>query len=140
VRRAFASRTCGGFTLAELLIVMAVLAILSTLAYAIYLPQVLKSHRNDVQADMSAMAQQFERCRTRSNAYNECGLVSTYNNQFSDSERYQFEVSAGQREFSIRAVPQSTGSQNRDKCQTLTLNHLGIRDTTADGLDASDCW
>ncbi len=140
MRRMFGVRISAGFTLLEMLIVIAILAIISVLAYAIYLPQVLKSHRNDVQAEMAAIAQQFERCRTRSNAFNECGLADSFDGELSERERYQFEVSEGDREFSIRAVPQSTGNQTRDKCQTLTLNHLGVRDTTADGLNAADCW
>lgn len=140
MKPAFGLRSAVGFSLLELMIVIAVLAVLATLAYAIYLPQVLKSHRNDVQAEITDIAQQFERCRTRSNAYDECGLVAALNGELSESERYRLEVAAAERTFSIRAVPQSKGSQSRDKCQTLTLNHLGVRDTTASGLDASDCW
>lgn len=129
-----------GFTLIEMLITIVVLAIIVAIAFPSYQRYVLKSHRSAVQAEMMQLAQNFDRCRTRANAYDACGLVETFDEAESETGRYQFEVSAERREFLIRAVPQAAGNQSNDRCQTLTLNHLGVRDTTAPGLGSEDCW
>jgi type IV pilus assembly protein PilE len=129
-----------GFTLIELLITVMVLAIITAIAYPSYQVHVLKSHRNAVQTEMSQLAQNFDRCRTRANAYDACGLVETFDAQLSETGRYRFSVAAERGEFSIEAEPQSTGNQHNDKCKTLSLNHLGLRGTSATDLDVADCW
>lgn len=129
-----------GFTLIELMITVVVLAIITAIAFPSYQVHVLKSHRNAVQTEMTQLAQNFDRCRTRSNAYDACGLVEAFDEELSESGRYSFSVSAERSAFSIEAEPLAAGNQQNDKCQTLSLNHLGLRGTSATGLDAADCW
>lgn len=129
-----------GFTLVEMLITVVILAIIVAIAFPSYQRWVLKSHRSAVQTEMMQLAQNFDRCRTRANAYDACGLVETFDEASSESGRYQFQVSAERREFLIQAVPQAAGNQTKDRCQTLTLNQLGVRGTTAPGIDTSECW
>lgn len=131
-----------GITLIELMIALAILAIVLAIAYPSYQRWVLQSHRNAVQTEMNEIGQNFERCRTRANAYNACGLVDAFDDEFSDSERYRFSVAADAGTYTIEAVPQSTGNQTADRCGTLTVNHRGVRGVkdANPGVTAADCW
>ncbi len=129
-----------GFSLIELMIAVAIVAILAAIAYPSYQRYVQQSHRNAVQTEMNTLAQNFERCRTRANAYNACGLVAAFNEELSESERYQFTVAATAGTFDITATPQALGGQNNDRCGTLTLNHQGVRTVSGADVTVEDCW
>jgi len=126
-----------GFTLIELMIAVAILAIIMAIAYPSYQNQVRKSHRGDVQAEMMELAHNLERCFTRTNAYNACGIAGG----LSESERYNIQIDPHTASaYTITAVPQAEGGQNSDICASLSLDHLGVKGTSAAGLSASDCW
>lgn len=118
-----------GFTLIELMIVVAIIAILAAIAYPAYQNQVQRSHRATAQGEMLAYAQAMERCFTTTNTYIGC----TYSPDV-DPARYEVEpdnVSAT--EFRIVATPR--GAQTSDRCGTMTLRQNG--NTTP---DTNGCW
>lgn len=129
-----------GITLLELMIVVAVIAILASIAFPSYQNQVRQANRSAVQTEMMELAQNFERCRTRANSYNDCGIVAAFHEELTVSGRYQFNVVADVTTFTITAIPQATGGQNKDRCATLSLDHRGVRGTTGTGMTAADCW
>ena len=59
----------GGFTLIELMIVVAVVGILAAIAYPSFMDAVRKSHRTDAFAALSAVQQAQERWRSNHSAY-----------------------------------------------------------------------
>ena len=60
-----------GFSLIELMIVVAIVAILGSIAYPSYLNQVTKSRRTDAQAVLMEAAQFMERFYTENNRYDQ---------------------------------------------------------------------
>ena len=126
-----------GFTLIEIMIVVAIIAILAAIAFPNYTQHVLKTHRGLAQAEMLEMAQDLERCYTRTNNYGGCGI----GNRTLDSGRYEISIATPQtNQFTLTAVPQEQGRQDSDKCGSLTLNHQGVRGVSADGMNVNECW
>src|SRR5690554_7773304 len=61
-----------GFTLLELMIVVAVVGILAAIAYPSYMDSVRKSNRADAKAALNDAAQQMQRCYTLNSSYSGC--------------------------------------------------------------------
>ena len=82
-----------GFTLIELMVVIAIVGILAAVAYPAYLESVNKSRRADAKATMATMAQQLERCFTQYNRYKDkdCSVTDK-------DEKYYTEKPAGDSE------------------------------------------
>lgn len=133
-------RSNRGFTLVELMITVAIVAILATVAYPSYQDHVLKSRRADgISAIMNA-AQRLERCYTQYGAYNNANCPSYAAVQDSQQGYYQvsFSAAATASTYTLRAVPR--GAQADDtKCATLTLTQANQKGITGSG-SVQDCW
>lgn len=116
-----------GFTLIEVMIVVAIIGLLAAIALPSYLEQVRKSHRTDAQTAMLELAQRLERCFTMENAYDASPCPSSQ-----DTVRYEITAAVPTpTSFIITAVPQ--GVQAADSCGDLEINHLGTR-------KPANCW
>lgn len=123
-----------GFTLIELMIVVAVVGILAAVAYPAYIDQIRKSRRAEVQAtlmNISARQQQML-LDTRSYATTVGALNITLPN--SVQQTYAVTMSVGTATmptFSVIATP--SGAQAADKCGVLSINQIGTR-------TPATCW
>jgi type IV pilus assembly protein PilE len=126
-----------GFTLIELMIVIAVLAILVVIAYPSYQRQIEKTRRADAQSALLEAAQAMERCFTRNNSYAGCFSADAGSPEPSPDGFYNLHASTlTATRYTLSAVP--VGRQANDACGTFTLDHLGNR---GDAGDANDrCW
>ena len=128
-----------GFTLIELMVVVALVGVLATLAYPTYVEQMTKARRVEMQAQLMRMAGQLERRRTLSGCYN-----SDSNGDCSANVLQALDVPAAQTGYALAqesaleadafrlvATPIADGPQSGDG--KLTLDHLGLR-----GWDAND--
>lgn len=128
-----AGRRQTGFTLIELMVVVAVIAILASIAYPSYTDSVRKSRRGQAKADMVELAQMLERRHTEANSY--VGFAAPFNQSPRSGEaRYTIAIgNLAANTFTITATPQT--GQDKDKCGTMSLNQAGQK-TPADPV----CW
>lgn len=133
-----------GFTLIELMIVVAIIGILAAIAYPSYQEQVRRGNRADAKAALMETAQFMERFYTQNNRYdrdlNNAAPVLPYTKSPRDGSStfylIRFNGNPAANTFSIEAAPQ--GGQTQDTCGTLRVNQAGEKTTTA-GV-ATDCW
>ena len=125
-----------GFTLIELMIVVAIVGILAAIAYPSYQDYVRRAARADAQADMLELAQWMERRFTTANSY------AFVNAPFDQSPRtgaprygIAIAVSANGLEYTITATP--AGAQVGDLCGAMTVDQLGA---TTPNPDPNNCW
>lgn len=140
-------RRSGGFTLIELMIVVAVVAILATIAYASYRDQVIKSRRAAGAACLQERAQYMERYYTTWLSYDPTdpaiprAAIGQCDSEV--SPHYQVSIvggSLGAKTFTLQAVPQGGQATGDTKCGTLTLTAKGVRGESGTATSANDCW
>lgn len=121
-----------GMTLIEILLVIAVIGILTGIAYPSYTKHVLKAHRAQAITDMVKIQLKLEESYTSGGSYdlNLLGTNCPSTLCESDSSRYTF-ILEGTNIYTITATPQ--GAQATDRCGTLRLNAKGAG-------SPADCW
>ena len=138
-----------GFTLIEVMVTVAIVAILASIAYPSYVEQISRSRRADAQAAMLETAQWIERQYTVSNAYNKKGDGSTldtaalpalktktaevYTLSFGNTTAAAAPTATA---FTLRMVPK--GAMSSDKCGTMALSSTGAKSVSTGTVAA--CW
>lgn len=124
-----------GFTLVEMMIVVAIIGILAAIAYPSYTQYVQRANRAEARAALLENAQFLERSYTMANRYDEAGALPHIQSPSNGDARYDIAVEAAAQTFTLSATP--TGTMAGDDCGTLTLTNTGVRG--ADG-DLAQCW
>jgi len=129
-----------GFTLIELMIVVAIIGILSSIAISNYGDNVTKSRRTDGHTILLSTAATFVKCRAIYGVYNNANCSVTSGSTVESLKGYySVETTATPTSFSLTATPSSGSPQSSDsKCTSLILNNLGQK--TATGSDPDSCW
>lgn len=130
--------TMKGFTLLEIMIACALVAVLTALAYPSYSENVKDSRRSDAKRSLIEAAQSMERYYSM-NSMSYAGATPL---QIAGSDKiprdgsdryYTLSISAAQNTYTLQAVP--SGAQAGDRCGTLTFNRNGTRSAAL-----STCW
>lgn len=136
-----------GFTIIEVLVVVAILGILAAIAIPGYTKYVTNARRADGKSALVAAAQAMERYYTNNYDYGSMNGTDYSGADIpdkSDQELYNITVTeANATDFSIEAVADPNGKQAGDTlCKTLTINHLGEKGAkNAQNTDTTDdCW
>jgi type IV pilus assembly protein PilE len=138
-----------GFTLIELVIVVAIVGILSAIAMPMYRDYVVRANRTEAKTALAAVALAQERYYSVNNQYSttiaSLGTVMSLNSSgVTENGFYSITITAANpaASYTLSATPQSKAGQNTDKCNTLTLSSTGSKgvSTTYSGYSAANCW
>lgn len=130
-----------GFTLIEVMIVVAIVAILAAIALPSYNEYIRRGHRADARAGLLQAQQWLERAATATGVY-PTSLPASLTWSGDGTKRYDIALAAGATNaaFTLTATPK--GAQVGDKCGTYTLTHTGLRGANGvtSGAIVTECW
>lgn len=131
-----------GFTLIELMITVAIIAVIAAFAYPSYQEHVRKARRSDAKSALTNAAALQERWFTEHNSYT--NTISNVGGSSSSEGFYTISITgqgscvSGAYISCYTLTATATGTQSSDtKCATMSLNNLGEKTSTGGG---TDCW
>lgn len=125
-----------GFTLVELMVVVAIIGILASIALPAYTEHVVTARRAAGAACLAAAQQQMERFYTQNLAYNATGSPVSFTCDNEAADHYTVTRTAvAAKTYTLSATPQGAQRNQDTKCGTLTINQAGAKTPTTPG-----CW
>jgi type IV pilus assembly protein PilE len=131
---------CRGFTLLEVMITCACVAILSAIAYPSYMTSIQKSRRAEAKSALLGASGQMERWFTERGTYATATLGSggVYANH-SENSYYTLSLAPlTATTYTLNAIP--AGAQVGDPCGTMTYTDAGGKGVTGGSWTVSQCW
>ena len=133
-----------GFTLIELMIVVAILAVIVAIAYPSFLGQIQKARRSDAKQALFEVAAKLEQYYQDNKGYPTTADMTNLGYAgatFTSLEGYYtigFNGVPTATTYIIEAVPIAPQDDDTD-CATFRMNHLGVKSVTG-SLSADICW
>ncbi len=136
-----------GMTLIELMIVVAIIGILASIAYPSYQEYVRRGQRSEARAQLMEAAQFMERNFTMNNSYAGVGAAQLNTAGLDQSPKlpqaavYNIVPVTALATYTLTAVPVGGGMMAGDRCGTLRINQTGAQDVTGGATaTAAECW
>ncbi|EJL99586.1 type IV pilus assembly protein PilE [Pseudomonas sp. ADAK2 TE3594] len=129
-------RSNRGFTLIEIMIVIAIIGIVITIGYPSLTEYVKKGRRTEVAGLLSEQAQILERFYSKNNVYTNATGLSAGN------DFYTITPTLTDQTFLLTATRKAGSTMASDKCGNFTLTNTGVRGmvNATSGLTTKDCW
>ncbi len=133
-----------GFSLLELMIVVAIIAILASIAFGSYQHHVVNTRRAAAAACLLERTQRLERFHTLHLSYPDATGAAAILAECGDglARHYRINLSSiSARAFTLQAVPQGAQAKADTRCGTLTINQLGVRAVSGTAnATPGECW
>lgn len=128
-----------GLSLIEMLIVIAVVGILASIAYPSYSDQVRKSARTEMVGLLLESAQKLERHYSRAGQYADSDAVVTL--LANGTAHYSLQAIRDMESFTLLARRLPGGLMMADRCGDYELDQAGVRGNPHSAEDVgSGCW
>jgi type IV pilus assembly protein PilE len=136
------ARAGRGFTLVELMITVAIIAIISAIAYPNYTRYVMRSNRTDATAALLRLAAAQEKFYLQNNTYTT--TITNVGSANSEHGYYTITIDTGNATTFTASATAPTGSRQRNDtdCRTFTITAAGVKGASKADTTANDaaCW
>ncbi|MGV8891267.1 MAG: type IV pilin protein [Pseudomonas sp.] len=127
-------RSNRGFTLIEIMIVIAIIGIVITIGYPSLTEYVKKGRRTEVAGLLSEQAQILERFYSKNNVYTNVAGLSAGNDFYTITQALTDQT------FLLTAVRKAGSAMATDKCGDFTITNTGVRSMVNATAATKDCW
>ncbi|MCP4186672.1 MAG: prepilin-type N-terminal cleavage/methylation domain-containing protein [Gammaproteobacteria bacterium] len=123
-----------GFTLIELVIAVAIVGIIASLALSYFGDNVISARRTDGRSVLLSNATRLEKCKATYGVYDNaaCTIDATSSDGY-----YTVAVVSDATTFTLTASPAGAQTSDAD-CTSIILDNLGQQ--TGTGADSVECW
>lgn len=129
-----------GFSLIELMLALAISAILIAIGYPTYVSYETKAERTRAEVALLQLSAKLETYFDDQQTYEDASLRNLHATHLTDGLHYQLQINnATAHHYEIQAIPADIQAARDTACGTLTLTDINKKSISGDG-DSAACW